>query len=99
MAFASVARADYRIDQGEQAIRSVRSSDTGERLFCGACGTPLLTRDADGRGEYHFNLPTLDDPAAVTPAFHIYYASHIAWAPAADDLPRHAGSRREERQS
>jgi len=102
MAFAAIAQDDYRIEQGEGAIRSVLSSPRLERLFCGECGTPLLTREANGGGDanggvgggdYHFNLPTLDDPDAVTPQFHIYYASHIAWAPAADDLPRHAASR------
>ncbi|WP_230293035.1 GFA family protein [Croceicoccus sp. Ery5] len=68
MAFAAIAQDDYRIEQGEGAIRSVLSSPRLERLFCGECCTPLLTREANvggdangggGGGDYHFNLPTL----------------------------------------
>jgi hypothetical protein len=36
-----------------------------------------------------FSIPTLDAPDRVVPGFHIFYASRIAWALAADDLPRH----------
>jgi len=36
-----------------------------------------------------FSIATLDDPDRVAPGFHIFYADHIAWAPAADTLPRH----------
>jgi hypothetical protein len=36
-----------------------------------------------------FSIAALDEPDHVVPSFHIFYASRIAWAPAADDLPRH----------
>jgi hypothetical protein len=40
-----------------------------------------------------FSVATLDDPDAVAPGFHIFWASRIAWAEPADTLPRHDRSR------
>ena len=87
MAFASVPEADYVMEQGEAA--TVKSSDFGHRGFCRHCGTPLYMRVDHQPETVDFSLATLDDPDAVTPGFHIFYASRIAWAEPADDLPRH----------
>ena len=89
MVFASVAPADYVVTSGKEQIRSFASSSFGHRGFCGACGTPLYMRVDHQPETLDFSVATLDDPAAVTPHFHIFYASRIGWADAADDLPRH----------
>jgi len=52
-------------------------------------------RDNDRPAAVDFSLATLDRPEQVTPGFHIFYASHIGWAPAADDLPIYPRTRRE----
>jgi len=52
------------------------------------------SRDFDGT-THDFSLATLDAPEEVTPEAHFYYASHIPWAEAADDLPRHPRGRDE----
>jgi hypothetical protein len=36
-----------------------------------------------------FTIPTLDDPAAVAPGFHIWRRSRIPWFDTADSMPRH----------
>jgi hypothetical protein len=36
-----------------------------------------------------FSIATLDEPEAVPPGFHIFYASRIGWFDPGDDLPRH----------
>jgi hypothetical protein len=87
MAFASVPVDDYVIEQGEAA--TVKSSDFGHRGFCRQCGTPLYMRVDHQPETVDFSLATLDDPAAIAPGFHIFYASRIAWAEPADHLPRH----------
>ncbi len=89
MAFASIPPADYVVVEGGESIRSFASSSFGRRWFCGACGTPLYVRVDHQPETLDFSLATLDDPAAVTPEFHIFYASRIPWAKAGDDLPRH----------
>ena len=95
MAFASVPVGDFVFTQGEDVLGRFASSETGHRLFCTRCGTPLLMRDNDFPTTADFSLATLDDPARVVPGFHIFYASRIPWAPAADQTPRHARSRRD----
>jgi hypothetical protein len=95
MAFASVKAADFTFVDGETAIGQFASSETGRRLFCSRCGTPLLMRGNEGATTLDFSLATLDEPDRIAPGFHIFYASHIAWAPAADGLPRHDRGRSE----
>jgi len=89
MAFASVPVGDFAYEQGEELVGAFRSSDFGHRCFCTRCGTSL-TIGVDFQPEtIDFSIATLDEPDRVRPGFHIFYASRIAWAPAADDLPRH----------
>ena len=95
MAFATVPRADFVFTRGEALVGTVASSDFGHRRFCTRCGTPFLTAIDHEPDTLDFSVATLDAPEAVTPSFHIHYASRIPWADAADDLPRHARSRRD----
>lgn len=89
MAFASVKAGDLRFTAGAEKVRSFRSSGFGHRIFCGECGTPIAMEVDHQPETTDFSLATLDEPEAVTPGFHIFYASRIGWAEAADDLPRH----------
>lgn len=95
MAFASVPVTDFVFTTGAEAVGRFASSETGHRLFCTRCGTPLLMGDNEGAATLDFSLATLDEPDRVVPGFHIYYASRIAWAPAADAMPRHDRGRSE----
>jgi hypothetical protein len=36
-----------------------------------------------------FSVATLDDPEAIAPGFHIFWASKIGWFEPRDRLPRH----------
>jgi hypothetical protein len=87
MAFASVAVADWRIEQGEP--RRVKSSDFGHRLSCGVCGTPLAMRVDHQPETVDFSIATLDDPGRIAPGFHIFWASKLSWFDPGDDLPRY----------
>ncbi len=92
MVFASVPSGDYMIESGGEHVRRYPSSEKAERWFCSECGTPLLFHEFAG-ATHDFSVATLDAPAAVLPEFHIYYDSRIAWADAADELPRFARGR------
>lgn len=87
MAFATVPVEDYRVEHGR--VATVRSSDFGHRGFCGDCGTPLFMPVDHQPHTLDFTVATLDRPDEVKPGYHIFHASRIAWAGAADDLPRH----------
>ncbi len=95
MAFASVAADDWLIEKGEP--RRVRSSGFGDRLSCGECGTPLAMRVDHQPETLDFSIATLDEPGAIAPGFHIFWASKVAWFEPGDDLPRHARFRPETR--
>ena len=90
MAFATVPVGDLVWTNGEDKLRRFKSSGFGHRLFCGACGTPLLMQVDHQPETLDFSIATLDDPAAVAPGFHIFWSSRIPWFEPADNLPRHA---------
>ena len=94
MVFASVAAGDLVFTQGADKVKKFSSSSFGHRLFCGECGTPLLMEVAHQPETSDFSVATLDDPDAVRPGFHIFWASRIAWFDPGDDLPRHDQFRR-----
>ncbi|MDP8912765.1 MAG: GFA family protein [Pseudomonadota bacterium] len=89
MVFASVPAQDFVFTKGADKLRTFKSSSFGHRTFCGECGTPLLMKVDDQPDTVDFSVATLDEPDAVAPGFHIFYASHIAWFEPADTLPRH----------
>jgi hypothetical protein len=89
MAFASVKAGDWRLERGENALGTVASSNFGHRGFCTRCGTPLYMKVNHQPETVDFSVATLDEPDAIRPEFHIFYGSRIAWAEAADNLPRH----------
>jgi hypothetical protein len=93
MVFASVAAGDLVWTAGADKVKSVASSSFGHRSFCGACGTPFLMQVDHQPETVDFSIATLDAPDGVVPGFHIFYASRIAWAEPADDLPRHQAFR------
>ena len=89
MAFASVAEGDFLWTKGGDKVKSVASSTFGHREFCGECGTPFLMKVDHQPETVDFSVATLDDPAAVTPGFHIFWGSKVGWFDPGDDLPRH----------
>ena len=89
MAFASVKAGDWVAVSGADAVRTVQSSSFGHRGFCGQCATPLYMRVDHQPETVDFSVATLDDPEAVAPGFHIFWASKIGWFNPADELPRH----------
>jgi hypothetical protein len=91
MAFASVPFAAFEIIAGTPRRR--RSSTFGERWFCADCGSPLAMRVDHQPETIDFTIASLDDPSAVIPAYHLFYADRIGWFDTADALPRHEGFR------
>jgi hypothetical protein len=65
-----------------------KSSATGNRAFCGTCGTSLAYHNDAHLEEIDVSAATLDDPAQVTPQDHVWSASMLSWVKMADGLPR-----------
>ena len=82
------ARAGFRLSRG--ALAEYRSSAQVVRGFCAACGTSLTYRNELRPAEIDVTLATLDDPAPLAPAAHIWVADKLPWVSVADGLPVHA---------
>ena len=89
VAFSTVPVGDFAFTSGREHVAVVKLTSFGKRQYCGKCGSPL-TIAVDYQPEtIDFTLATLDDPDAVEPGYHIFYASKVAWFETADALPRH----------
>ena len=89
MVFASVPAGHLVWTKGGEKVKRFASSSFGHRIFCGDCGTPFLMQVDHQPETVDFSVATLDEPDAVTPGFHIFVGSKIAWFETTDDLPRH----------
>jgi hypothetical protein len=67
-----------------------RSSRELQRGFCSNCGASICTL-ADGDAYICITLASLDDPARIAPALHMWTSSQVPWLEVDDELPRHAG--------
>jgi hypothetical protein len=88
IAYATVPLRDLVIVSGNPRRR--RSSDFGERWFCGDCGTQLAMHVDHQPDTIDFTIASLDTPEAVRPAFHLFNAERIPWFEVRDTFPRHA---------
>jgi hypothetical protein len=91
VSWASFATRDFSFMQGAPA--RFDSSPKAFRQFCSACGTQLTFRYHATPDSIDITLASLDDPAAIRPADHIWTRRQIAWIELADGLPRFAESR------
>jgi len=89
MVFASVPAGDLVWVTGGDRVKSVTSSSFGHRDYCADCGTPFLMKVNHQPETVDFSVATLDDPNAIAPTFHIFWASRVPWFEPKDNLPRH----------
>ncbi len=86
LAWASYPEKAFAYTMGSPA--SYRSSPGAVREFCPKCGTQIAFR-GDGAGTVDFNVASLDQPAVLSPEYHIWTESRIPWFETADALPRY----------
>lgn len=70
-------------------LHQYRSSASAAREFCGHCGTPIAFHALEKATVVDISLASLDDPASLTPQYHIWTMSQMPWLHIADDLPRY----------
>ena len=63
-----------------------RSSDSGERLFCSACGTPLAFADVEDGG-LELTVGSLDEPLQAAPVSAAGIESALSWVATVPGLP------------
>jgi len=93
MVFTTVRLTDFHIESGELNLARFPSTPTGERTFCMKCGTPITIHVQHQPGEIDIVAGSLDDPNAVSPAFHLFMDEAPAWSRIADGLPAYPALR------
>ncbi len=84
---------DFRVTAGADRLKAYSSSPGKERVFCGDCGSPIISRSAGDPGWVRVRAGTLGAPATTRPAFHFHVASKAGWFEITDNLPQHPGPR------
>jgi hypothetical protein len=87
LAFASFRVDDFQYSSGQPEI--YQSSENGNREFCSKCGTQIAFRSIRDAETVDVNAGSLDDPSTVSPQYHIWCQSQIAWFEIDDNLPRY----------
>ncbi|HWE44755.1 MAG TPA: GFA family protein [Caulobacteraceae bacterium] len=79
----------FRITKG-QPRRYVKTADSGNaraQAFCGDCGAPLYSTQAENPQVYALRLGSLDQRGEITPKRHIWRDSALTWAQDVHGLP------------
>ncbi len=69
--------------------RIFKSSEYGQREFCGDYGSQLLFRETVSIKYVDINFGTIDKPTQVKPVCHIWTERQLGWFNITDELPRH----------
>jgi hypothetical protein len=87
---AVIAAEDFVVVQGEDSLKTFSTAAGVHRLFCGKCGSPIVSRRDNLPGVLRLRLGSLDTPVPVAPSAHIFVGSKAAWWEIRDQLPQHA---------
>jgi hypothetical protein len=86
MAWAEFAEASLTMVQGRP--KTINSSGSAMRSFCGDCGTGLFYRNAELLpGVVEIQLATLDAADTLAPTVHIQTAERLPWVERVHQLP------------
>ena len=91
VAWVTVREEAFRLEKGTP--QEYRSSPQVRRGFCSRCGTPLSYRHEAHPGFVDVTVASLDEPAALPPADHIWTEHRITWMEHLDDLPEYPRTR------
>ena len=70
------------------------SSPGARRYFCAHCGSPIAFDSDRYPEEMHVYAALLENPANVTPQFHVHVGGKLPWVALADGLPQYERSMR-----
>lgn len=82
---------DFRIVAGEP--KTYQSSPGKQRLFCGDCGSPIISRTNGVPGMVRVRAGLLAEPVETKAVLHFHVSSNVSWLPIADDLPQYPEDR------
>jgi hypothetical protein len=80
---------DFRIVRGDP-VRYVKTAESGNRRqqgFCGQCGTPIYSADAENPQSFNLRIGPLAERAQLPPRRQIWCEAAIPWAAELLDVP------------
>jgi hypothetical protein len=86
-----VAPGQLRVVAGEQELVRYRSSEHGERKFCGVCGTSLFCANSQFPERVDIPLANLEGAIDKSPQAHIFFTDRASWVVLGDSLPHLGG--------
>ncbi len=91
---ARVARTDFRLLSGGDALRTFAPPDGMPKVFCSLCGSAVFSGDLQRDAPLGLRLGGLDRDPGIRPQFRQWVEFAAPWEPIPDDgLPRHPGRR------
>jgi hypothetical protein len=81
---------DFILTRGEPA-RYVKTAESGNRrvqVFCGQCGSPLYSADAEGAKVFSMRIGTLAERADLPPQRQIWCEAALPWTRDLLSLPK-----------
>jgi hypothetical protein len=84
-----VAATAFRLLAGEALLTAYRATPDKERVFCGRCGSPVLSRRDGLPDVVRVRAGLIDEPVSAGLAAHFHTASKCGWWPIRDDLPQY----------
>lgn len=84
----------FRVVAGEDRLRVWKSSDGGDKWFCGDCGSSLFGHNPAHADPVGIRMGTFDEDPGIHPSVRQFVDYAAPWEPIPDDgLPRHRESR------
>lgn len=81
----------FRFTRGEDKLSVFEQTPGSRKLFCGICGSPMLSRNEQYPGVVRVRLGTIESDIRERPAAHIFVSSRANWDEIQDDLPQYDG--------
>jgi len=82
---------NFRLVAGEP--KAYESSPGKQRLFCGDCGSPIISRTDTVPDMVRVRAGLLAEPVEAKAVFRFHVSSNASWLPIADDLPQFPADR------
>lgn len=86
-----IAECRLHIHDDQNLLHWHQSSAAARRGFCRDCGSRLFFQSSRWPGEMHITLASLLTPLDREPTAHVFWDSHVAWAPTVDQHPHYGG--------
>lgn len=84
-----VTASKFRLVAGKELLKSYESSPGKQRVFCGTCGSPVLSQRDSQPDVVRVRAGLINEDIDARPAFHIFVGDKANWWEICDQLPQY----------